>query len=123
MTTPTRTVVRPGRQVAGTRRLVAAIARDLRQLYGRNGRLDEAGAERHLRFIVAQARKDAAKPEGRNLPPGMSAGIEPARTPGARRTMRTGLIARVRSQIVKGSYESEERVEAALCGLADELGV
>lgn len=123
MTASTRTVVRPGRQVAGTRRLAAAIARDLRQLYGRNGRLDEAGAERHLRFIVAQAKKDAAKPEGRNIPPGMSAGIEPSRTPGARRTVRTDPVARVRRQIVDGSCESEERVEAALCGLADELGV
>ena len=111
MTTLAQPAARSGRQLAGTRRLAAAIARDLRRLYASNGRLDEAGADRHLRFIVAQARRDAAKPEGL------------ARSPGASMKVRTGLIARVRRQIADGSYESEETVEAALCGLADELGV
>lgn len=128
-----------GRQIEGTRSLVAAIAADLRKRYGGHGRLDEAGAERHLGIIVAQARRQAAKadvaaPDGSGcmtgILPGRGAiGRRGAGARGSRRAttsgagVRTALVSRVRREIADGSYETVEKLEAALCGLAGELGV
>jgi hypothetical protein len=150
MQTITRPLSHPARQTDGMRRLVSVIAEDLRRLYDRDGRMDQAGAERHLRFIVAQARKEAAKPGGVGLDsmrpspvagtavsagaPGRAAPVPGGRAQHLGRSVarqmrdplaavRVGLVARVRRQIAEGSYESEERLEAALCGLADELGI
>ncbi len=122
MTTLVQPVARPGRQVAGTRRLAAAIARDLQRLYGRDGGLDEAGADRHLRFIVAQAKKDAAKAVDADLL-SCTAGDTALLAAAARPKFRAGLVARVRRQIAVDSYECVQKLEGALCGLADELGV
>lgn len=127
--------------------LVSAIAADVWRLYGENGMLNWAGARRHLDFIVRQARKEVARSTSAGTP-GTIVRSQPAGVPGrtalsvrgkprARRATRgaaqpvlgtvreprSWLIAKIRRQIADNSYDSEAKLEAAVCGLADELDI
>lgn len=70
------------REVSEMRRLIGAIAREVRRLYGARGTLDWTAVERHLGGIVQQARADARR--SRSLPGSV---VRTARSP-------TGLAAR-----------------------------